>query len=437
MAGTRRLGLIAVSTVVALSATSYGGVTGAPPLIDKDGDGLDDELEQRLLDAHRPVLCFDPCEIRWPCSITEFVTKCELVHNQASRVAYSQTELTANPLLALRGDERFSMGGPSSWADLPAKSGWRLKQVEAPKLNYGFNPGANGAEHRGMYGHVTPLDEGTILVQYWQFFPFNDAQFMSGAQSKWCKDGGDHEGDWVWLDMILLDRPPQYTVSVMWYHHHGDSHCAPTMVPCPNGVCPHPADVDLTGGDEPYVFVEAGTHEFWASASDGGECFFGEKVLWFKFGAWVAPHRGGGTTYRVPMVTNVGEVFAPMPSSAEADLFLLFNGTWGDWAWECFGRGGDPADPPLDQSTKSLPPSPGSPPPAPAFPRGPARVRCVDPKTDVRTTHGTPRFPYRTLAEAALGPDHVIEGGTVRARPGVYGEAIRIATPMTIRAWTD
>src|ERR1051325_8596028 len=90
----------------------------------------------------------------------------------------------------------------------------------------------------GMYGHVVPLSgpleyinatlptaplhySDLYLIQYWQFFPYNDFNAPAG--------GGDHEGDWICLD-LLVDRVCPYELRYIVHHHHGDNECGPTIL---------------------------------------------------------------------------------------------------------------------------------------------------------------------------------------------------------------
>jgi hypothetical protein len=178
-----------------------------------------------------------------------------------------------------------------------------------------------------VYGHVVPLSDanaitypgyngsfgsGLVLVQYWMLFPFNDSHkfdFIPGTNQP-----GDHEGDWIWIDLFLnVDGQPQTVV----YHHHGDGSVAPSVVPW--------ASVQQRDG-APIAFPEWGTHELWEAPGPAG-----------GLTSPVEHHWGDGLQIRPSAVVNMGEPghalsHADPNEQLDSDLALSFNGIWGDFA---------------------------------------------------------------------------------------------------------
>jgi hypothetical protein len=306
-----------------------------------------------------------------------------------------------------RGDAR--PGEPSNTIEHPARNEWYLDIHDGARG--GVFPQPDGSAHEGMYGHATPLADGSILLQYWQLFPHNEAECQS--------DCGDHEGDWTWLD-LYLDGTAPYTLRQIVYHHHGDGNCPPTSVPFPGGgvgETPAPA-VPLPADGAPVCYVEEQAHEWWPWASGGEECVF--DPLGFGF-CYNPSHHGNGIGYRVPRVENLGERNAPMPGSLAAQLILLYNGRWGGWGSECGGewfgkeKWFEPPDSPVHQSY----PLPGSYPPSAVH---------VD-FAHTGWEFGTAAQPFNTLGE---GVSAVIPGRTILLRPGSSGERLTITKPCNL-----
>jgi len=330
---------------LALAATFF--LAAACPLrsADLDGDGLDDAIEQSLLDRHRPILVFENDERHWPISAETFVRNSRLrwnTHPQRRfeygwlRDVYSQRQMSANPLLVLNGAGGWP-GESSNAADHPSRNEWYLDISD--NFRGGVYPQPDGSAHQGMYGHAVPLADGSIQLQFWQLFPHNEAECVS--------DCGDHEGDWTWLD-LYLDGAPPYALRQIVYHHHGDNHCPPTSLPFSGGSVGQnviPA-ISLPADGVPICFIEEQAHEWWPWSSGGEECDFDPTGFGFCPNA---SHHGNGIRYRVPTVENIGERDVPMPGSLSAQLILRFNGRWGGWGSECDDHWFEPPDSPIHQ----------------------------------------------------------------------------------------
>lgn len=338
-----RLGTLLLAVVSLCASDSFGA--------DLDNDGLDDALEQHLLDKHRPFLLYEAQNAYWPMSISDYVRNSALEWglNQNSPV-YEQAQLAADPTLILRGDA-VRPGNSSDVLNQPAESQYLIDISSS--LSTGVYPGADGSAHSGMYGHVVPFG-GLILVQYWQFFPFNYAMVWTLGADYHFSDCGDHQGDWVWLDVWLAnDAARDYPVQWIVWHHHGDDNCTPCWTSAASSYCagnpqvPHMQDWTLGGnGITPLCFLEAGNHEWWPYASRGQECTFASIYI---SDVDNASHLGDGIAYQVPAALNVGEPRAPMQGSLEAQILMRFNGYWGARGSECNDHFFAPADSPIYQ----------------------------------------------------------------------------------------
>lgn len=301
---------------------------------DLDRDGLDDQqIEQMLLMRHRPILKFMQGERYVPVSVLDFVrhsslqawyrsipqTGCSL--GQCG--VFTEDQVASNPPLILNGGTPgcvppvlcYPLDGTSFASDPSPIVRWRLNVNDSYRAPFSSGP----TFYNGIYGHVTPVDGNLLLVQYWLLLPMNEAECMS--------DCGDHEGDWLYLDVYVSEQAP-FPLQYIVYHHHGDNNCAPVYVPYFGGPPYNQPPVLLPTDGHPICYIEEQAHEWWPWASGGGECEFAP-------GCENASHMGNGLTYMVQSVTNVGEWYSPMPGSLEAQLFVLFNGLWGSWGADC------------------------------------------------------------------------------------------------------
>lgn len=312
--------MVRLNSLTMLLPAAFGGLLLGPckpvSAADMDNDGLDDGVEASLLAQYVPELRFDKGEEVWPCSASWFVQ-----HSKLLKPGDRPMVVPPNPLQILTG------GG--KWKAEAQPPG--LKLDIADNARHGEHPDNPGAsENVAMYGHVVPLSDqaprqyegsklrfgsGNILIQYWLLFPYNNAHKWDNAEHGPVHDLGDHEGDWVYVEVIVgsdkLD--PRYAI----FHHHGDRTIAPSVVEWQN--------VETAPTKAPVAYVERGVHELWPTK--GGE------------GGATSPvesHQGNGIIYRPKVAINLGEKDKPvgiklLPQRVDADLVLYFTGEWGDF----------------------------------------------------------------------------------------------------------
>ena len=128
--------------------------------VDFDEDGIDDTLEQTLIDQYRPFLRYDGNERFWPSSVTWFVQHSDLWYapgngSLMSPIYYSET-LAPDPLRILHPQESsfwpiFRNPEGSSTADgFIGNVGYHLSSA----VNW---RGGQGPTPVGTYGHVVPV----------------------------------------------------------------------------------------------------------------------------------------------------------------------------------------------------------------------------------------------------------------------------------------
>lgn len=371
---------------------------------DQDGDGIPDLVEAALLERFRPYFRFTDDDDYRPTDAEQYIRLSEL-HGRGRQgedtVVFGNADLRDAPERVL-----FEL---TDLNKTPAQTSFKINPLAKVEGNESDEPGRHGSswsevESRrniGLYGHVAPLrlpseawscesrwnfaagsasDPLYYVVEYWQFFGFND----SGSFGI-----GQHEGDWT--AVRLLVRPPPAgaigpggnvdltrlaLVAVMHYAHglewrfdlasatrateaeddgkvqelrgpHAgetvfvgatpglgvNKQCETYVQSGQNNRLRLYQDDDTKLFTHPVVYVEKGSHEFWPT-EDGD--FVG-----------AASHSGRGSHHFLAATPpNLGEVEAP---TAAGRVIAVFNGRWG----KDTSAGGDPAQgPPLhDQWT--------------------------------------------------------------------------------------
>lgn len=451
-----KLCILATSVLTLLSGTSglsrmaYAQDVSGPgywQITDTDEDGIPDGLERQLIDRYRPIYRYDAQESFWPSSVTWHASQSEMTHLHqidqppgvprvyVTAVLYSHAEMAADPENLLRAHLKPPDPDPHTPSTLelwPDFVEYGANVYNASRQGQWFVEGGD-VSSMGVYAwcqvvYAPPNYDGTgnldfggqalpyVMIQYWQFFSHNDAPNF-----------GDHEGDWLFLDVFVKPfGDPQdvnaYDLIGLVYHHHGDGNCEPST---------HWGN-ELPADDIPVCFLEEDVHE-WHHGSGFGLC------------GTLADCDGDGVTYRVNNVINLGQKFAIMdePSDIAATrlerrMALFFNGRWGDYN---DGFATNPAGPAVDVRSQYTG--------AWAIPERPLRVVYVDPFGNVDPINysiGTRNYPYHNLNNALSIPAFPIfsgvrDYGRVRVAPGVYalppdtGQTFRrLNRPMRIEA---
>ena len=410
----------------------HSSVTNAA---DIDENGIDDGIDQHLINTYSPYLYYASGEDYWPVTVSWFVQHSFL--NYGDMHVFTPSDLTANPLLILNPGSSSACPPGSECATTPSSvalggfndADYHLDLDDA--LQHGEGPFPIGT-----YAHVIQLNDETItqilsknnypplpnvqrgdlLIQYWQFFAFNNARQDLHI--------GNHEGDIEYLEVYVnrsaLTNATSGSLKYIVYHHHGDGDCPPTVIPGDHYFPPARAiqHFDLPPDGIPKCYLEDGDHEWWPWASGGGECTFSFLTVDNN------GHDGlSAVNYRTTDILNLGQSFAPMPGN-EPLLILFFNGTWGTY--------GNQNDPPNG-------------PPLQFYPASPLFVGYVDPVAPILPSTkgwGSRYFPLKTIMDAKFLIENTMNqvppfgaAGRILMKPGNYKGMYTFSKPMTLEGW--
>lgn len=368
---------------------------------DADEDGIDDALEDELLDQYAPEIKFDSDEFVRPADVYWYLRNCDLLvsGDEDSRKILDRKQVPYHPEWFLR---QISQDGRSTnYLDVPS-----LVLTYCNIYNERRNGPENwdralAARNVGVYGHVVPAGDA-ILVQYWMFYGWN------GVDSPpFTFNAGDHEGDWELFE-VYLDRNDPKNVSNMkkaaWYAH-GES---PYLFAWENGSWYQHPSATLIGTlpsmpqAHPPIYVESGTHGSWPA-----------------FGSYtgVGKNRGNGHSYVPTNVTSIGEVYRPRLGT---EVVLQFNGRWGAFKC-CLFLVRTPEGPALKSQWRH---SPGTNSEA-------LYVGQWNAGTDDSYRNGRISWPWTNVEQAVSAAS---DSQTILIYPGSYSVGAEISKPVTLKA---
>lgn len=263
----------------------------APIEGDRDADGLDDAEEDALLARYSPIALVAQDDPSLPASI-DWLRSREELHLDGPRVFGALV-----PRRQFSDDTRRGSAATADWT---------------------------------VYGHAYAGENGDLILQYWFYYPFNDAPLSPLF---------DHESDWEHVSVVLdrFRRPREFALA---RHDHN----AP-------GVR-FPWDRVPRDGDHPWFSVAAGTH---AAYLDREEAPFWERVADCPRGPDGTPKLDGCPVVawrsgpgQPAAILNVGERGAPRLSTGSDGFLMAYAGLWGAPAAGNVGSAA-PAGPPFQR----------------------------------------------------------------------------------------
>ncbi len=300
---------------------------------DRDQDGIDDALEQQLLDQFAPVINADQvCASSWvsgvpvPVDPSWFLRNGKVVLNGSSVLAVSPTLADFIANICTRAD------APSTnIAFLHPNNLWGFSTFGGDSTSWA-QAAQTGA---GVFGRVwRPWGSYPNLysVQYFLLLSANQPTVMCA---------GFHDGDWLCFDYCVdtgwPGSGPFIRTAVL--HNHGKQ------------ILLTRESIEFENG-HPVVYLEPGVNEPWPNRSTASGYAswpdtngFAKNWLWNEgFGAVneenvTSRHGGSGCRYRTNQsrsIRNVGEIGKPVSDDPESQAVLLFSGKWGFEAGGCW-----------------------------------------------------------------------------------------------------
>lgn len=364
---------------------------------DNDQDGIDDNMETRLLERFRPYFKFSfnkntQDEYR-PTDVLFYLEHSELnkSHVQsADNTIISNNELAAMPYLVLLLPYRANQptarpNGSPVITEYAGSTEYYINPLEHVNGENGDEPGRHGnswaevlkKRNVGLYGHVVPIklnrpqdyDRKRVLtgsdagnqyykIEYWQFFGYNE-DGLGGA--------ANHEGDWTTVQ--LLYNPVTDKIEGVFHYAHGkiefrffvDEANSVQEFASPPGKAPVELYKEYRGRNygkygDIVSLIDNYSHNTLRLLQDPVTKEFSHPFVYIEWGAhefWptesgfypgVPTHNGEGYSFLTATPPNLGEVENLLPQSGVThsfdEIILHFNGYWGT-------QGGPPPGPPM------------------------------------------------------------------------------------------
>ncbi len=372
--------LVVVAGLLVLTPRPADSQTCTPT--DADCDGISDEVEHQLLVTFRPELRFSrdngDNETFRPVDVATYLRTAEIdgTGKEGEMVLLPQNRLARDlgQLVTLKRN-----GTSSSLLSSPRRTDFYINPNDAGRRGVEWSV-ARASRRTGLYGHVVPIhldaaatydrtqppagpgSDRTVFykIEYWQLFGY--------SSNNKPLDIGDHEGDWVTVQLIVRPaRPaigaPAQVMSVFFYAHgkemafdlaskteevlmenngvkevRGSQYNQPVPAldadgaeaKARNHVLRLRADPTTGAFTHPVVFVEHGGHEFWPSP-------FWEIPYAQKHGGDDAEN-----SYLTETPPNLGEVEHPLAEEPLAAVILQYNGYWGTYSRTLPGHTNNP-----------------------------------------------------------------------------------------------
>jgi len=300
----------ALDSLMSVKQSLIAGCTASG--VDGDADGIDDGDENCLLQRHAPVVNL-PWTIDWtkPANVDWYLARVHMrfTHDGCSDCqilnvgSVNQTSITNRT----HNDKSWTCSHTST-ARYSYGTDWNESEhfFLQPPDDAVHNGSSNAADWK-VYGHVYKNIYGGVNVQYWFFFPYNDAQA-----------GFNHESDWEHINVRLN---PDYSVAGVHFAHHK------------NVTFYAKASVQWFNSTHPVVWTADGSHASYASESvcdstieeagwGASSCETNANYRWFTWagGKGTEPGLQGGG------VINVGEKTRPL----NGQNFIKYNSRWGE-----------------------------------------------------------------------------------------------------------
>ncbi|NEW04864.1 Vps62-related protein [Paenibacillus sp. SYP-B3998] len=298
------------------STTSYA-------ITDADLDGIEDSLEQTLLTQYAPKLYLHPDEDNKPSSIDWYLQRVSMrFHHDGgcsddqilALGSVTQTNLsqqahqTKNWVCSHSGDNVLSSQARNTRAD----EGFFLQPPNDNHMDDTVHLGSSDSADWKAYAHVKPssVSAGGYDIQYWFFYPYNDAPSVAGLDF-------NHEGDWEHIT-VTVDSSKRF-VSAYFAAHNGegkDYSASQLQFATKDGVLATNSQKLTNDYTHPVLYSAIGTHASYPTAGTQS-----------RGGVLPNDYTGNGSSSNTYYhVVNLGELKHPLNGQA----FINYAGLWGE-----------------------------------------------------------------------------------------------------------
>lgn len=312
----------------------FGIMPGLVYSADFDQDGIDDQLEDQLLNTYAPVVFLHPLEDSMPSNVDWFLQHswlrfhhgdgcgdCEIIPGPG----HPEPHPTQTTLIDQYHYRKFPLFHWPPWDACSHNGDPEYSWKDHSNLHSFFLQIGNN-DHSGcsnpadwlVYGHVYPNTMGGINIQYWFFYAFNNG-FLTQH----------HEGDW---ECVMVELRSDMSVNNMYFFQHEDGiWVAPGNITWYNNT--HPVVLSARGSHASYQdYGACGDHYFLIGIIPDEQCYWctpaeSSSRAWFT---WAGGKPSGAPGFQGGGVINVGEKVDGHALYRNGQKFIHYSGRWGE-----------------------------------------------------------------------------------------------------------
>jgi uncharacterized protein (TIGR03437 family) len=264
-----------VCTVLGLPYVAILRAQNPISFIDRDGDGIDDNLEQQLANKFAPVIIIESDESNYPVNVEWFLQRAHIQYHEdcffdvddniGPNPLMTQPNLIGPPYVGHahcgqndtgyshpphRDINRVANDPDGQWSVGSQTTGYSDQQTFVlPDLADSDKVGSLNPTDWKTYFHAYPANDGGIMLQYWHLFAYNGLS-LAGF--------GNHGGDWD--ATIHVQLGPDLRVEKVWFSRHTSDH--------PGDPFDASQVTFLPGTNHPLMTIDGGGHAAFASPAD-------------------------------------------------------------------------------------------------------------------------------------------------------------------------
>ncbi|MCA9840172.1 MAG: peptidoglycan-binding protein [Trueperaceae bacterium] len=299
-------GVVGQNTWSKLGCSSTTAPAGFSSSVDNDRDGIWDSYENYLLSTLAPRIWLNSNEVNYPATVSWYLSY--------SSMRFSHNNCPDHEVLALGrltgtnlDDQSHSINKSLCRHDYPVYSNSYVGGGESTFFLELQNSARGGSSAKGnwrVYGHVYKTSAGKYVIQWWQFYAFNDSV-----------DPVNHEGDWEYSGLLVNAG----SIEKVMFFRHGNLRTI------------SPSEAEWVNGVHHVTYVAKGSHAQYKGASSSGGCITGLTSVGDIAQAVAADRCNKGKVWDTWAsgyggIINVGEKSYSL-NSAE---WLRYSGLWGE-----------------------------------------------------------------------------------------------------------
>ena len=293
-------------TVSLLGLFGRASQTDAILHVDRDKNGIADDLELHLANEFAPIVFYDPEEPNLPASVDSFLKEtdlwffgeyCKPEQVLISKPSGSQILKAVRPSCRVPSELIYASGTRS----IDKKSTFYLNNVGAIARR-----GGDSSAAWTTYVHAYRNDMDGVTLQYWRFYAYNSSYLMS-----FPIDFGTHGGDWEAIHVVLRPAPQGGLKPVLIrLLGHRD-------------IITRPWSDVVAEGEHPLISCEKGSH----TSTLLTKANLSRRSHWIEHRSWTGGTvrwSNGGSSESGPIVM-LGQKTSPSPGAE----WLRYSGLWG------------------------------------------------------------------------------------------------------------